>query len=103
RDSRRLGVGVQLNYQLTPQTQLFAEVAREREYENDPGSLDMSLNSVSGDGFELQGHTPADGQTTGLVGVSHTLAGQLKLVGSYHFRGTEDRQHGVNIGLSLDW
>ena len=103
RDSRRLGVGVQLNYQLTPQTQLFAEVAREREYENDPGSLDMSLNSVSGDGFELQGHTPADGQTTGLVGVSHTLAGQLKLVGSYHFRGTEDRQHGVNLGLSLDW
>ncbi len=103
RDSRRLGVGVQLNYQLTPQTQLFAEVAREREYENDPGSLDMSLNSVSGDGFELQGHTPADGQTTGLLGVSHTLAGQLKLVGSYHFRGTEDRQHGVNLGLSLDW
>jgi outer membrane lipase/esterase len=103
RDSRRLGVGVQVNYQLTPQTQLFAEVAREREYENDPSSLDMSLNSVSGDGFELQGHTPADGQTTGLVGVSHTLAGQLKLVGSYHFRGTEDRQHGVNLGLSLDW
>ena len=103
RDSRRLGVGVQLNYQLTPQTQLFAEVAREREYENDPGSLDMSLNSVSGDGFELQGHTPADGQTTGLLGVSHTLAGQLKLVGSYHFRGTDDRQHGVNLGLSLDW
>ena len=103
RDSRRLGVGVQVNYQLTPQTQLFAEVAREREYENDPSSLDMSLNSVSGDGFELQGHTPADGQTTGLVGVSHTLAGQLKLVGSYHFRGTEDRQHGVNVGLSLDW
>jgi outer membrane lipase/esterase len=103
RDSRRLGVGVQVNYQLTPQTQLFAEVAREREYENDPSGLDMSLNSVTGDGFELQGHTPADGQTTGAVGVSHTLAGQLKLVGSYHFRGTDDRQHGVNLGLSLDW
>ena len=103
RDSRRLGVGMQLNYQLTPQTQLFAEVAREREFEDDVKQLDMSLTSVSGDSFELQGHTPADGQTTGLVGVSHTIADRLKLVGSYHFRGTEDRQHGVNIGLSLDW
>jgi outer membrane lipase/esterase len=103
RDSRRLGVGVQVNYQLTPQTQLFAEVSREREFEDDVKQLDMSLNSVTGDRFELQGHTPADGQTTGLVGVSHAIGDQLKLVGSYHLRGTEDRQHGVNIGLSLDW
>ena len=103
RDSRRLGVGMQVNYQLTRQTQLFAEVARELEFEDDVQQLDMSLKSVSGDSFELQGHTPADGQTTALVGVSHAIGEQLKLVGSYHFRGTEDRQHGVNLGLSLDW
>nr|WP_298145676.1 autotransporter domain-containing SGNH/GDSL hydrolase family protein [uncultured Pseudomonas sp.] len=103
RDSRRLGVGMQVNYQLTPQTQLFAEVAREREFEDDASQLDMNLNSVSGDHFELQGHTPANGQTTALIGISQVLGGQLKLVGSYHFRGTEDRQHGINVGLSLDW
>jgi outer membrane lipase/esterase len=102
RDSKRLGVGVQANYQVTPATQLFAEVAREREFEDDPRFLRMGLNSVEGNTFELQGHTPASGQTLLNLGVQHVLGNALKLNASYNFRGTTDRQHGINFGLSLD-
>jgi outer membrane lipase/esterase len=102
RDSKRLGVGVQANYQLTPATQLFAEIAREREFEDDPRFLRMGLNSVAGNTFELQGHTPASGQTLLNLGVQHVLGNALKLNASYNFRGTTDRQHGINLGLSLD-
>ena len=103
RDSRRLGVGLQLNYQLSNSTQLYAEVAREREFEDDRRDLKMGLNSVSGNQFELQGHTPANGQTLASLGVQHVLGNELKLSAGYNFRGTSDRQHGINLGLSLDW
>ncbi|WP_341304401.1 autotransporter domain-containing protein [Pseudomonas sp. TMP25] len=102
RDSKRLGVGLQANYQLTPATQLFGEIAREREFEDDQRSLRMGLNSVAGNTFELQGHTPASGQTLLNLGVQHVLGHALKLNASYNFRGTTDRQHGVNLGLSWD-
>ncbi|MBS7662350.1 autotransporter domain-containing protein [Pseudomonas lalucatii] len=101
RDSRRLGLGVQVNYQLSPATQVFAEVAREREFEDDPRQLRMGLGSVTGNRFELQGHAPAGGQTLASLGVSHALAEALQLRAAYQFRGTDDRQHG--IGLSLNW
>jgi outer membrane lipase/esterase len=102
RDSKRLGVGLQANYQVTPATQLFAEIAREREFEDDPRFLRIGLNSVAGNTFELQGHTPASGQTLLNLGVQHVLGNALKLNASYNFRGTTDRQHGINFGLSLD-
>ncbi|WP_339080990.1 autotransporter domain-containing protein [Pseudomonas sp. TMP9] len=102
RDSKRLGVGLQANYQLTPATQLFGEIAREREFEDDQRSLRMGLNSVADNTFELQGHTPASGQTLLNLGVQHVLGNAVKLNASYNFRGTTDRQHGVNFGLSWD-
>lgn len=103
RDSARLGLGLQANYQLSPATQVFAEIAREREFEDDRRDLRMGLNSVAGNRFELQGHTPASGQTLAGVGVSHALAEALQLRAAYQFRGTDDRQHGVNLSLNWDW
>ncbi|UTW09582.1 autotransporter domain-containing SGNH/GDSL hydrolase family protein [Pseudomonas benzenivorans] len=102
RDSRRLGVGVQMNYQLSSATQVFAEVAREREFEDDPRQLGMGLNSVAGNRFELQGHTPSGGQTLGSLGISHALAESLQVRAAYQFRGTDDRQHGINLSLNWD-
>lgn len=103
RDSARLGLGLQANYQLSPATQVFAEIAREREFEDDRRDLRMGLNSVAGNSFELQGHTPASGQTLAGLGISHALAEELQLRAAYQFRGTDDRQHGVNLSLNWDW
>jgi outer membrane lipase/esterase len=103
RDSKRLGLGLQANYQLSPATQVFAEIAREREFEDDRRDLGMGLNSVVGNSFELQGHTPASGQTLAGLGISHALAQELQLRAAYQFRGTDDRQHGVNLSLNWDW
>ncbi|MDA7084818.1 autotransporter domain-containing protein [Pseudomonas sp. SA3-5] len=103
RDSTRLGLGLQANYQLSPATQVFAEIAREREFEDDRRDLRMGLNSVAGNRFELQGHTPASGQTLAGLGISHALAEELQLRAAYQFRGTDDRQHGVNLSLNWDW
>lgn len=103
RDSMRLGLGLQANYQLSAATQVFAEIAREREFEDDRRDLRMGLNSVAGNSFELQGHTPASGQTLAGLGISHALAEELQLRAAYQFRGTDDRQHGVNLSLNWDW
>jgi outer membrane lipase/esterase len=103
RDSTRLGLGLQANYQLAPATQVFAEIARELEFEDDRRDLRMGLNSVAGNSFELQGHTPASGQTLAGLGISHALAEELQLRAAYHFRATDDRQHGVNLSLNWDW
>ncbi len=103
RDSKRLGLGLQLNYQLTPATQLFAEIAREREFEDDPRELRIGLNSVAGNRFELQGHTPASGQTLAGLGIGHAVSEELQLRAAYHYRGTDDRQHGLNLSLNWDW
>jgi len=103
RDSKRLGIGLQVNYQFAPATQVFAEIAREREFEDDARELRMGLNSVAGNSFELQGHAPASGQTLAGVGISHALGEELQLRAAYRFRGTDDRQHGVNLSLNWDW
>ncbi|MEX6503871.1 autotransporter domain-containing protein [Pseudomonas zhanjiangensis] len=102
RDSKRLGVGLQANYQLAPATQVFGEIAREREFEDDSRSLRMGLNSVAGNSFELQGHTPASGQTLASIGVAHALAERLQLRASYQVRATDDRQQAINLSLSWD-
>lgn len=102
RDSRRLGLGLQANYQLAPATQVFGEIAREREFEDDSRYLRMGLNSVAGNSFELQGHTPAGGQTLASLGVAHALAEALQVRASYQLRGTDDRQQALNLSLSWD-
>ncbi|WPC05538.1 autotransporter domain-containing protein [Pseudomonas benzenivorans] len=103
RDSRRLGIGLQANYQLSPATQVFGEIAREREFEDDARQLRLGLSAVAGNSFELQGHTAASGQTLAGLGISHALAESLRVRAAYQLRGTEDRQHGVNLSLDWDW
>lgn len=103
RDSTRLGVGMQINYQLSSATQVFAEIAREREFDDDQRDLRMGLNSVSGSSFELQGHAPASGQTLVGVGISYALSNELGLRAAYQFRGTDDRQQALSLSMSLDW
>ncbi|OEC36716.1 outer membrane lipase/esterase [Pseudomonas cuatrocienegasensis] len=103
RDSRRLGVGVQMNYAVNAMTQVFAEVAREREFEDDPRDLRMGLSSVEGSSFELQGYAPASGQTLASMGISHALAADMDIRATYHWRGTEARQQAVSLAFNWDW
>ena len=103
RDSRRLGVGVQMNYAVNAMTQVFAEVAREREFEDDPRDLRMGLSSVEGSSFELQGYAPASGQTLASVGISHALVADMGIRATYHWRGTEARQQAVSLAFNWDW
>jgi len=101
-DSLRLSLGLFGDYALSERTRLFGEVAREVEREDeDRRDLRMSLNSVSGNSFELPGAVPTGDQTRFSVGLAHRLTPGLALRANYHYRGNDNRDHGV--GLSLAW
>ncbi|WP_278446898.1 autotransporter domain-containing protein [Stutzerimonas kunmingensis] len=101
-DSLRLSLGLFGDYALSERTRLFGEVAREVEREDeDRRDLRMSLNSVSGNSFELPGAVPTGDQTRFSVGLTHRLTPGLALRANYHYRGNDNRDHGV--GLSLAW
>ncbi|HCN47189.1 MAG TPA: autotransporter domain-containing esterase [Pseudomonas sp.] len=104
RDSRRLGLGLQGKFQVTPATLAFGEVAKEHEFEDDRQDLTLHLNSLPGNEFTLTGYTPHSSLTRVSVGVSHELAPGLALRGSYN-RVTSDEltQQGVNLALSLEF
>ncbi|SDJ34516.1 autotransporter domain-containing SGNH/GDSL hydrolase family protein [Pseudomonas indica] len=104
RTSKRLGAGFQGRFAVSPSTQVFAEVAREREYEDDPGELTMSLTSLPGIDFTLEGYTPEDRLTRASLGFSQKLGGELSLGASYHWRKGEDQtQQGVNLSVAWSW
>lgn len=101
-DSLRLSLGLFGDYALSERTRLFGEVAREVERKDeDRRDLRMSLNSVSGNSFELPGAVPTGDQTRFSVGLTHRLTPGLALRANYHYRGNDNRDHGV--GLSLAW
>ncbi len=101
-DSLRLSLGLFGDYALSERTRLFGEVAREVEREDeDRRDLRMSLNSVSGNSFELPGAVPTGDQTRFSVGLTHRLTPGLALRANFHYRGNDNRDHGV--GLSLAW
>ncbi|MET1081154.1 MAG: autotransporter domain-containing protein [Pseudomonas sp.] len=103
RTSKRLGVGLQGRYALSADTQLFGEVAHEREYEDDASELDLSLNSLPSLGFSLQGYTPEDKMNRVSLGFNQQLGSGLALRGGYSLRqGEDDTQQGVNLSLVLD-
>jgi hypothetical protein len=62
RKSRRLGAGLQGKYQLSAQTELFGEVAMEREYEDGSQDLTMALTSLPNnntlEGYRPESHQP---------------------------------------------
>ncbi|MEG0241772.1 autotransporter domain-containing protein [Pseudomonas sp. WS 5412] len=104
RDSKRLGVGLQGSYRVTPQTQVFGEVAHEHEFENDTQKVNISLNSVQGIGFELDGYTPRSNSDRLSLGVSHKLTQELALRAAYNVRKDDSlTQQGFSVGVSLDF
>ncbi|UVE18219.1 autotransporter domain-containing protein [Pseudomonas sp. LS44] len=104
RTSKRLGVGLQGRLQVTPATALFAEVAQEREFEDDPSDLRMSLNSLDSLDFTLQGYTPDDQLQRASIGFNQQLTAELALRGGYTFGKTDDDElQAVSVGLSLDF
>ncbi|EKM97055.1 esterase EstA [Stutzerimonas degradans] len=103
RDSLRLSLGLFGDLALSERTRLYGEVAREVEREDeDPEDLRMSLNSVPGNSFELPGAVPSGDQTRFSVGLTHQLATDLALRANYHYRGNDNRDHGLNLSLSWD-
>ncbi|WP_347928155.1 esterase EstP [Pseudomonas helvetica] len=104
RTSKRLGVGLQGKYQITPQTQVFGEFAHEREYKDDTQDLTMNLNSLPDNHFTLQGYTPQTNLNRLNLGVSQKLTPDLALRASYNIRKDDDfTQQGINVGVSLDF
>ena len=104
RDSKRLGVGLQGSYRVTPQTQVFGEVAHEHEFENDTQKVNIALNSVQGIGFELDGYTPRSNSDRLSLGVSHKLTQELALRAAYNVRKDDSlTQQGFSVGVSLDF
>ena len=103
RDSLRLSLGLFGDLALSERTRVYGEVAREVEREDeDPEDLRMSLNSVPGNSFELPGAVPSGDQTRFSVGLTHQLATDLALRANYHYRGNDNRDHGLNLSLSWD-
>ncbi|EJM75812.1 esterase EstP [Pseudomonas sp. GM55] len=104
RISRRLGAGLQGKYQFTPQTQVFGEVAVEREYNDDTQNVSINLNNLPNNQFTLQGYTPQSHLSRLNLGVSHNLTRDLALRASYNIRKDDDfTQQGINVGVALDF
>lgn len=104
RTSRRLGLGLQGSYQVTASTRLFAEVAREHEFEDDRQDLTMHLTSLPAHDFTLTGYTPDSNLTRASLGLTHELVAGVHVRGNYNWRKSDDvTQQGVSLALSLDF
>lgn len=104
RKSKRAGVGLQGKFQVTPSTQVWGEVAREREFETDQQDVTLSLNSVPSIDFTLDGYTPQRNLNRATLGVSQKLTQDLTLRANYNWRKNDDvTQQGANVALSLNF
>ncbi|MEE4575694.1 esterase EstP [Pseudomonas alliivorans] len=104
RKSKRAGVGLQGKFQVTPSTQIWGEVAREREFETDQQDVTLSLNSVSSIDFTMDGYTPQRNLNRATLGVSQKLTQDLTLRANYNWRKNDDvTQQGANVALSLNF
>ncbi|MBK0058206.1 autotransporter domain-containing protein [Pseudomonas sp. S44] len=104
RKSRRLGAGLLGSVQVLPSTRLFAEVAREHEFEDDRQDLTMHLTTLPGNDFTLAGYTPHSNLTRASLGLSHELVPGVNLRGNYNWRKSDElRQQGVSLAVSLDF
>ncbi|MGA6099174.1 autotransporter outer membrane beta-barrel domain-containing protein [Stutzerimonas marianensis] len=101
--SLRLSAGLFGEYALTGRTQLFGEVAREVEREDDDREdLRLSLNSVAGNSFELPGAVRTGDQTRFKLGLAHQLTDGISLRANYHYIGNDNRNHGIGLSLAVD-
>ena len=104
RKSKLFGVGLQGSYQLSPQTDVFAQVIRERQYKDDTSDVTMELNTISGIDFTLDGYTPDDSQSQLSLGVNHKLSPGLAVRGGYSYLHSDSVDlQAVNVGLVLDF
>ncbi|QVM91848.1 autotransporter domain-containing protein [Pseudomonas entomophila] len=104
RTSRRLGVGMLGSVQVLPGTKLFAEVAREHEFEDDQQDLTMRLTTLPANDFTLTGYTPHSNLTRASLGVTHELVSGVNLRGNYNWRKSDElRQQGVSLAVSVDF
>ncbi|WP_085612917.1 MULTISPECIES: esterase EstP [unclassified Pseudomonas] len=104
RISRRLGLGIQGKYQITSQTQVFGELAHEREYNDDTQHVTMNLNGLPNNRYTLAGYAPQTNLNRLNLGVSHNLTKDLALRASYDIRKDDDfTQQGINVGVALDF
>ncbi|WP_416467154.1 esterase EstP [Pseudomonas sp. LFS044] len=104
RTSRRLGAGLLGSVQLVPGTRVFAEVAREHEFEDDQQDLTMHLTTLPDNDFTLTGYTPNSNLTRASLGLSHELVAGVHLRGNYSWRKSDElTQQGVSLGITLDF
>lgn len=104
RTSKRLGIGMQGRWAITQATQVFAEVAHETEYDDDSTDVRVSLNSLPGIDYKLEGYTPDDTLDRASLGFSQQLASDLALRGVYSLSKSDDnKQQGVALSLAWDW
>lgn len=104
RTSRRLGVGLRGGYQLTAGTRLFAEIAREHEFEDDRQDLTLNLASLPTHDFTLTGYTPDSNLTRASLGLTHELVPGVQLRGNYNWRKSDAvTQQGIGLALSMDF
>ncbi|MFP5428912.1 MAG: autotransporter domain-containing protein, partial [Gammaproteobacteria bacterium] len=104
RTSRRLGAGLQGSYQFAPSTRVYAEVAREHEFEDDQQDVTMHLTSLPANDFTLTGYTPQSNLTRASLGLSHELTAGVHVRGNYNWRKSDElTQQGVSLAVSLDF
>jgi len=104
RTSRRLGAGLLGSVQLVPGTRVFAEVAREHEFEDDQQDVTMHLTTLPANDFTLTGYTPNSNLTRASLGLSHELVAGVHLRGNYSWRKSDElTQQGVSLGRTLDF
>lgn len=104
RTSRRLGAGLLGSVQVVPSTRVFAEVAREHEFEDDQQDVTMHLTTLPANDFTLTGYTPHSNLTRASLGLSHELVAGVHLRGNYNWRKSDElTQQGVSLGVSFDF
>ena len=104
RTSRRMGAGLQGSVLFGQGTTLYAEVAREHEFEDDRQDLTMHLTTLAGNDFTLAGYTPDSNLTRASLGLSQVLSPGLTLRGNYNWRKSDElTQQGLTLALSLDF
>lgn len=104
RTSKRLGVGLLASYQLTAPLSVSAEIGYEKEFADDQQKLGMYLNSVDSVRFRLQGYEPDSSVGSLGLGATYKLSDALSVQGNYNYTHADSiRQHGLGVGVSLNW
>jgi outer membrane lipase/esterase len=103
RRSRRLGAGLQGQVEVTTTTQVFAEIAREKEFEDDAQHLTLSQVDLPALSYTLQGYSPSDRLDRASVGIRQQLTEDVALRASYSYRKSREDDAQQAIGLSVSW